>query len=55
MRLITVSLLLVQECPAESVIGEKLMMPALVSADLLTEWKASDKQMRKRLDLFDVE
>ena len=30
-----------KERPAESVTGEKVMMPALVSSDLLTEWKAS--------------
>ena len=46
MRLIIVSFILVQfvkECPAESVMGEKLMMPALVSADLQTEWKVFRK------------
>ena len=29
-----------KEFPTESVIGENVVMPALVSSDLLTEWKA---------------
>ena len=32
-----------KECPAESVMGENVMMPALVSSDILTEWKAFRK------------
>ena len=32
-----------KEHPAESVMGEKFMMPALVSSDLLIEWKAFQK------------
>ena len=35
-------------CPAESVMGEKVMMPALVSSDLLTEWKAFQKYIAKK-------
>ena len=29
-----------KNCPSESVMDEKFMMPVLVSSDLLTEWKA---------------
>ena len=32
-----------KECPAESVMGENVMMPGLVSSDLLIEWKAFRK------------